>query len=246
MSKVHPSELEHSHEPDAIAARLVGGPNVSYLRDWVYGGIDGAVTTFAIVAGSLGAGLSSTIILILGLANLLADGFSMAAANYSGTKAEEEDYRRLKRIEEKHIHLEPAGEREEIRQIYIAKGYTGAELETLVNIITSRQQTWIDTMMLEEYGLSQVQRSAKKAALATFAAFVICGSVPLIPFLFGLPASGPVTTAMTALAFFGIGSAKARWSTKGWVSSGLETTAIGMAAAGIAWAVGYLLHGLIG
>lgn len=246
MSNTPSSELEHSHDPGAIAARLDGGPNISYLRDWVYGGIDGAVTTFAIVAGSLGAGLSSTIILILGLANLLADGFSMAAANYSGTKAEEEDYRRLKRIEEKHIHLEPAGEREEIRQIYRAKGYEGKELETLVDIITSRRQTWIDTMMLEEYGLSQVQRSAKKAALATFAAFVICGSVPLIPFVFGLPASGPLTTGMTALAFFGIGSAKARWSTKGWVASGLETTAIGMAAAGIAWAVGYLLHGLIG
>ncbi len=238
-------ELEHSHLPDDIASRLQDGPKISYLRDWVYGGIDGAVTTFAIVAGSLGANLSSTIILILGVANLLADGFSMAAANYSGTKTEDEDYRRLQKVEEKHIRLDPEGEKEEIRQIYIAKGYQGEELESLVAIITSRRQTWVETMMQEEYGLSAAQRSPMKAALATFAAFVICGSLPLLPFLFGVPASGPITTALTATAFFVIGSIKARWSTQHWLWSGLETTAIGMAAAGIAWLVGFLLHGLI-
>ena len=74
-------KLEHSHQPEDIASRLASGPTASYLRDWIYGGIDGAVTTFAIVAGSVGANLSAKIILILGMANLLADGFSMAAAN---------------------------------------------------------------------------------------------------------------------------------------------------------------------
>ncbi|WP_417684164.1 VIT1/CCC1 transporter family protein [Roseibium sp.] len=237
--------LEHSHAPDDIADRLRDGPNISYLRDWVYGGIDGAVTTFAIVAGSLGANLSSTIVLILGLANLLADGFSMAAANYSGTKTEEADYHRLQSIEEKHIRLEPDGEREEIRQIYKAKGYEGQELESLVAIITSRRQTWIETMMQEEYGLGSAQRSAMKAAIATFAAFIICGSLPLLPFVFGWQASGLITSLSTACAFFLIGSIKAKWSTQSWYMSGLETTAIGMAAAGIAWIVGYLLHGLV-
>ncbi|WP_346897926.1 VIT1/CCC1 transporter family protein [uncultured Roseibium sp.] len=238
--------LEHSHTPDDIADRLHDGPTISYLRDWVYGGIDGAVTTFAVVAGAVGANLSTPIILILGLANLLADGFSMAAANYSGTKTEEDDYRRLKLVEEKHIHLEPDGEREEIRQIYKAKGYHGAELETLVGIITSRRQTWIETMMQEEYGLSAAQRSPLKAALTTFAAFVVCGSLPLVPFVFGLPASAEITTFLTAIAFFGIGSIKSLWSTQHWFWSGLETTVIGMAAAAIAWIVGYLLQGLMG
>lgn len=238
--------LEHSHTPGDIADRLHDGPTISYLRDWVYGGIDGAVTTFAVVAGAVGANLSTPIILILGLANLMADGFSMAAANYSGTKTEEDDYRRLKLVEEKHIRLEPEGEREEIRQIYKAKGYDGQELETLVGIITSQRQTWIETMMQEEYGLSAAQRSPLKAALTTFAAFVICGSLPLTPFVFGLPASAQITTLLTASAFFGIGSIKSRWSTQHWFWSGLETTAIGMAAAAIAWLVGYLLQGLMG
>jgi len=237
--------LEHSHTPDDIADRLQDGPVINYLRDWVYGGIDGAVTTFAVVAGAVGANLSTPIILILGLANLLADGFSMAAANYSGTKTEEDDYRRLKLVEEKHIRLEPEGEREEIRQIYKAKGYDGEELETLVSIITSQRQTWIETMMQEEYGLSAAQRSPLKAALTTFAAFVVCGTLPLVPFLFGFPASAQITTLLTASAFFAIGSIKSRWSTQHWFWSGLETTAIGMAAAAIAWVVGHLLQGLI-
>ena len=75
-------KLEHAHTVEAISARLAKDPKVSYLRDWIYGGIDGAVTTFAIVAGVVGANLSSSVIIVLGLANLLADGFSMAAGNY--------------------------------------------------------------------------------------------------------------------------------------------------------------------
>lgn len=237
--------LEHEHSPEAISRRLKAGPQTSYLRDWVYGGIDGAVTTFAIVAGSVGAELSNTVVMILGLANLLADGFSMAAANYSGTKAELEDYRRLENIEKKHIRLAPEGEREEIRQIYLAKGYQGEELETLVDIITSQKDTWVETMMQEEYGLSHTRRSAAKAALATFAAFALCGSLPLLPFVVGLASSAMITTVLTGAAFFLIGSIKSKWSTRGWLSSGLETTAIGMSAAGIAWLVGFLLNGLV-
>jgi hypothetical protein len=78
--------MEHEHSAQAIASRLSGAPAFSYLRDWVYGGIDGAVTTFAIVAGVVGAEMSNRVVLILGIANLVADGFSMAASNYSGTK----------------------------------------------------------------------------------------------------------------------------------------------------------------
>lgn len=238
--------LEHSHTPQDIAARLARGPDTSYLRDWVYGGIDGAVTTFAIVAGSLGAGLSTTIILILGAANLLADGFSMAAANYSGSKSENEDFERLRAIEEKHIRTAPDGEREEIRQIFLAKGYRGTDLEDLVRLVTANRSTWIETMMLAEYGVSDSGRAPVKAALFTFAAFVLFGAVPLLPFVASMPASSLTATAMTALAFFAIGSLRARWSQRHWFSCGLETTAIGMAAAAIAFLAGYGLHHLLG
>ena len=99
--------IDHDHSPEAIRARLAGGPQHSYIRDWVYGGIDGAVTTFAIVAGVAGAQLSSSIILIIGMANIIADGFSMAASNYLGTRTEHEQLNHLEAIEHRHIETDP-------------------------------------------------------------------------------------------------------------------------------------------
>ncbi|MAA98330.1 MAG: hypothetical protein CMN87_12655 [Stappia sp.] len=237
--------LEHDHSAAAIAARLSRGPRVSYLRDWIYGGIDGAVTTFAIVAGSLGASLSARVILILGAANLIADGFSMAAANYSGTKAEHDDHARLKAVEERHIACAPEGEREEIRQIYKAKGYDGDDLESLTNLVVSRRSVWIETMLAEEYGVSAGLRHPLKSAAATFSAFVICGLVPLLPFIAGLQASALTAALATGAVFFAIGSAKSIWSTQSWFRSGLETLTIGLGAALLAWGVGYVLERLV-
>lgn len=238
--------LEHSHKPADIATRLAPGPGASYLRDWIYGGIDGAVTTFAIVAGSVGASLSAKVILILGVANLLADGFSMAAANYSGSKSEIEDYARLRSIEEKHIAVVPDGEREEIRQIFGAKGYDGEDLETMVRLVTSNKATWIETMMQAEYGMSDGHRNPLRAALYTFAAFVLFGSIPLMPFVLSFQSSSVIASALTAFAFFVIGSMRARWSQRSWLSCGAETTAIGMLAAAIAFLAGHGLQQLIG
>jgi len=236
---------EHRHSTAAIAERLARGPKVNYLRDWVYGGIDGAVTTFAIVAGAVGADLSTRVVLILGAANLIADGFSMAAANYSGTRAEIEDYERLRDMEERHVALYPEGERQEIRQIFQNKGFRGGQLDKLVELITSRKDHWIDTMLTEEHGLAPIQRSPRTAAASTFAAFVICGAVPLLPYALGLAGSAVTATAGTALVFFLIGSVKSLWSTVSWWRSGLETLVIGMAAAGLAYAVGRLLEGIL-
>jgi hypothetical protein len=78
--------LEHSHDEQAIRARLARGPRSNYLGDWTYGGIDGAVTTFSIVAGVVGADLPASVVLLLGFANLVADGFAMAAGNYIAPK----------------------------------------------------------------------------------------------------------------------------------------------------------------
>ena len=237
--------LEHSHAPGAIAKRLRHGPRVSYLRDWVYGGIDGTVTTFAIMAGVVGADLSATVVIVLGLANLLADGFSMAAGNFTGTKAEHDEYDQLRHMEERHIELAPEGEREEIRQIFQAKGFEGEALESAVKIITDHREQWIDTMMAEEHGMPAVVRSPIRAALYTFAAFVLCGSVPLLPYAAGLPAPEWPSAIMTGVTFFAIGSVRSRWSPKPWWLAGLETLAIGMVAASVAYFIGYLLRGLV-
>jgi vacuolar iron transporter family protein len=238
------SALEHSHSKKAIHNRLAQGPHNSYLRDWIYGGIDGAVTTFAIIAGIVGAHLSTSIIFILGFANVLADGFAMAAGNYGATKAERDDYERVLAIERRHVALEPEGEREEIRQIFAAKGFTGEDLERAVDVITSDPARWIKTMATEEYGLAPAQRSPPRAAVSTFMAFIICGCVPLLTYLF----TDSLTACVlgTGATFFAVGAVKSRWSPAGWLRSGVETFLIGMGAAALAFAVGFGLRAYFG
>jgi len=238
--------MEHEHSAEAIHDRLLAGPSHNYLRDWIYGGIDGSVTTFAVVGGVVGAQLSPWTILILGFANLFADGFSMAASNFLGTKAELDDWRRLEAIENRHIDLTPEGEREEVKQIFQLKGFEGEDLRRMVALVTSDRQRWIHTMLAEEYGLPREVRSPWIAAVSTFTAFLVCGLVPLLPYLLGLPQSLSVSTVATGIVFFAIGSAKSKWSTTSWWQSGLTTFLVGAMAATLAYATGLLFKILLG
>jgi VIT1/CCC1 family predicted Fe2+/Mn2+ transporter len=234
----------HAHTREAIRRRLAEAHRPSYLRDWVYGGIDGAVTTFAVVSGVAGAQLSPNIVIVIGLANILADGFSMAASNYSATKTEVDDRQRLRDVERNHIALFPEGEREEVRQILAGKGLGGAALEEAVRAITANEETWINTMLVDEYGLAPSVRSPLQAGAHTFLAFMLCGTVPLLPFLLGLATPLLWASVLTATVFFAIGSAKSLWSLDHWTKSGMETVAIGLGAASMAYLVGHLLRGL--
>jgi VIT1/CCC1 family predicted Fe2+/Mn2+ transporter len=236
--------MEHEHSPTAIRERLSTGTKHNYLRDWIYGGVDGAVTTFAVVSGVAGARLSTSIILVMGFANLLADGFSMAASNFLGTRAEHEDLLRLEEVEHRHIDLEPEGEREEVRQIFQQKGFTGADLERIVELVTANRERWVRTMLSEEYGLPRSVRSAWIAAFSTFTAFVICGLVPLLPYLFSFESSLKTSVVMTAVVFFVIGAVKSRWSTASWVRSGISTLLVGGVAAALAYVAGLVLKDL--
>lgn len=236
--------MEHEHSVKAIQERLSAGPQHNYLRDWIYGGIDGSVTTFAVVTGIVGAHLPPVVIVIMGLANLMADGFSMAASNFLGTKSEHDDVIRLEAIERRHIEVAPEGEREEVRQIFAAKGFAGADLERVVELITSDPDRWVRTMLTEEYGLPLQPRSPWMAAIATFSAFALCGLMPLLPFLIGLNNAFLASVILTGAVFFIIGSIKSRWSTVSWWRSGLSTLMVGGVAAGLAYVVGMFLKRL--
>ena len=244
-------ELRKAHSVEAVRERLALGVRQNCLGDFIYGAIDGAVTTLAVVAGVAGAGLPSPVIIILGLANLVADGFSMAAANFLGTRAENQRLVRQRRFEQLEIRLHPEGEREEIRQIFAAKGVRGETLERVVEAITADEDRWLDVMMTEEHGMSRAKRSALRAASATFIAFVIVGAVPLISFVsnaLGATIANPfgVCVALTGLAFFGVGAAKGRVVDQRWWLSGIETLAVGGAAASIAYGIGVALRGFVG
>jgi vacuolar iron transporter family protein len=249
-SRLEARALGPEHTPASISARLRTPPRASYLRDFVYGAIDGTVTTFAVVAGVAGAGLSDRVVIILGLANLLADGFSMAVSNFLGTRAEQQERARARRDEERHIALVPEGEQEEIRQIFAAKGFAAADLDRVVDVITADRDVWVDTMMREELGYASGSADPLRAAAATFAAFAVLGFLPLAVFVVDLLAPVDIaapfawSAVMTAVAFFAVGSLKARFVARSSWRSGLETLAVGGAAAVLAFGAGTVLGGI--
>ncbi|PUB15631.1 VIT1/CCC1 transporter family protein [Yoonia sediminilitoris] len=235
--------LEHGHSMEEIAARLDQQNNDSgRLRDAIFGGIDGTVTTFAIVAGVQGAGLSTGIVVALGLANVLADGFSMAAGNFSGTKALADDRRRLWAVEERHIAVNRQGELDELDQILARKGLRGQVRQDAGIMISEDKEQWISLMLAEEYGLPITDPRPIQAAFVIFGAFVAAGMLPLLPYLIGLPDAFSWSVVTSAACFFGIGAAKSRWSLAPWWKSGLETLLIGGLAAVLAFAVGRMFH----
>ncbi len=241
-------ELQKAHTPHAVSSRIAEPNSISYLRDFVYGAVDGCVTTFAVVSGVMGAELSQRVILILGLANLLADGFSMAIGNYLGTKIELQRLQRARRIEERHIDKIPVGEQEEIRQIFHQKGFEGDLLEKIVSVITADRRLWVETMLREEWGLSLHPSSPIKAAWVTFGAFFCIGFVPLIPytvltlFIDDIHTLFYIACLMTSVTFFGIGTLKSKFVELSWWKSGLETLLIGSVAASLSYIVGDILH----
>jgi vacuolar iron transporter family protein len=237
---------EHEHTHEAIRRRLAAGPRQSYLRDWVYGGIDGLVTTFAIVSGVVGAHLSARIILILGGASLIADGFAMAAGDYLATRSEEDEFRHAEAVERRHIEDFPEGEREEVREILRGQGIPDDLLERIVVSITADCDRWVRIMLRDEYGLAAALRLPRKAALLTFSAFLLCGLVPLVPFALSLNNAFWTASAVTGLMFLLIGALKSRWTTQSWWYSGLETLAVGGSASAVAYAIGSWLRGLTG
>lgn len=219
------------------------------LSDWVFGAIDGSITTFAIVAGVVGAGLSAGLVVVLGVANLLADGISMAAGRYVGAQAGLERRESASRRERRHIELVPAGEREEVRQLLQAKGFTGRDLNRAVDVITADEERWVDFMLTEELGFPPDPDPPLRAAAATFIGFVGFGSLPISPFVLdvsGVPIADPAlwSVALTAVSFSIIGVLRARIVHLPPVRTAARTLAIGGTAATVAFVIGYLLRGL--
>ena len=242
--------LKSDHTEEAIARRLAGATQHSYLGDFVLGAVDGAVTTFAIVAGAAGAGLSGAVALVLGLANVLADGFSMAAGNFLRARSDQQLLEQFRRMEETHIDHIPEGEREEVRQIFKGKGFDGEVLDQIVQVITEDRKQWVNTMLTEEWGLRLELPSPWWAAAATMSAFVLAGLVPLVPLLLAPEQhandSFALSSFLTGATFFGIGVTRGRTLGQHPIWSGLETLFIGGSAAAVAYVVGRLLHDFAG
>ncbi len=221
-----------------------------YLGEFVYGGIDGCVTTFAVVAGSVGAGLESAVIIILGFANLLADGFAMSVGAYLSSKSNKDNYEKHKQIEYWEIENLPEDEKEEIRDIYRAKGFSGDLLEKVVEVITSDKDRWVNDMMKEELEMIDEDKSPIYIGGVTYFSFILIGVIPLIvyviDFIDPLEQNLFVTASiLTAIGFLIIGLLKAYVNQTQFWKGMLETLFLGGIAAVVAYFVGDLLEKLV-
>jgi VIT1/CCC1 family predicted Fe2+/Mn2+ transporter len=222
----------------------------AYLGEFVYGGIDGSVTTFAVVAGSVGAGLDSSVILILGFANLLADGFSMSVGAYLSAKSEGHNYDKHKKLEYAEIEQKPGEERAEVLEIYRKKGFEGPLLEQVVDILTADKDRWVDVMMKEELFMMEQSRSPFKIGAVTYIAFLLVGFIPLALYLYdyAFSFSGNLfwaTSALTGMGFGIVGWLKSYVTDTSIWKGILETVALGALAAGVAYWVGDVLEKII-
>ena len=221
-----------------------------FLGEFVYGGIDGAVTTFAVVAGAVGAGLESSIIIILGFANLLADGLSMSIGAYLSTKSEKDNYQKHKNIEYYEVENMPETEREEVKEIYREKGFEGELLEQVVDVITSDKERWVNVMMKEELEMIDESKSPFRIGLTTYISFVIVGFIPLLIYVVDYISTLHVnlflySAILTGVAFIVIGILKAYISQSSIIKGIIETLILGAVAAIVAYYVGDVIEGFL-
>ncbi|PJE64826.1 MAG: hypothetical protein COU90_01005 [Candidatus Ryanbacteria bacterium CG10_big_fil_rev_8_21_14_0_10_43_42] len=223
--------------------------NGVYIKDIVYGANDGIITTFAVVAGVAGAGLDATVVLLLGLASLIADGFSMAASNYLGSKSEKHFTLRERRVEEMEFKADPHWEYTEMEGILKKKGYTSEDIAVLSPLLFKSKDFWIDIMLQEELGVSPVDEGGHpiKNGAATFSAFVIAGVIPLTPYLFISGTYDTFSTAIifTAITLFVVGALRSRFTGNSWVLEGFEMLFVGGIAAVIAYGIGYVISSIV-
>ncbi len=235
----------HIHGQKHFMARIS-----DYLGEFVYGGIDGAVTTFAVVAGAAGANLESSIVIILGFANLIADGFAMSVGSYLSNKSEIQNYNKHKQIEYWEVDNLPEVERQEIREIYEAKGFKGELLEQVVDTITADKDRWVDVMMKEELEMAEENKSPFAMGLITFLSFQMMGFVPLIIYVADYAGTiqmdlFTVSSILTGLTFIGIGFLKSLVTNTSKLRGIVETLILGGAAATLSYFIGDFLEQLV-
>lgn len=252
-SPIPASEVEHIrvlHHQGGAHEYFHRSTAGAYIGDAVFGANDGIITTFAVVAGVAGAQLAPAVVLILGAANLLGDGFSMAAGNYLARKSEAE-WRTTERTKELwEVEHMPNEERQEVRQMYAAKGFQGVELERVTQVLTSNKEVWVNEMMVGEHGITASSGNSHPAknASVTFVSFLVAGALPLLPYVMGLagPRAFTWSTVAAAVTLFIVGSLRTRVTQRRWLLAGLEMLLVGGVAAVVAYVVGWGLRGLVG
>lgn len=214
------------------------------LSDIILGGQDGLVNVLGVILGVAAASGETRIVLAAGLAATFAESASMAAVAYTSKVAERDYYKRQMDNEKREIMEVPHLERAEIREIYLNKGFKGKLLDEIVDVITSNEKIWLETMMSDELKLAPIHKKRPfSSAILVGVAAVVGSLVPLVPFIFLPIAEGiAVSLIITALVLFATGAVKAKVTVGNWGRSGLEMTVIGVVSALIGYFVGLLFR----
>lgn len=253
---VEGSKLIHQ----TIAIEKHAGGAGKYIKSIVYGGLDGIITTFAVVASIAGAGLGVGVVIIMGFASLFADGISMGMGDFLSSKAENDYTNEERKRESWECEHYIEGEINEMVELYVGKGMSEEDASQVVGIMSKYRDIFIDTMMVEELGLMAVDPSDSplKNGFVTLASFLIFGCVPMVSYVVAVainPNHGETTTfnatfmvasGMTLLTMFLLGALTSKFSPAKWYVSGLWMVANGGAAAVVAYLIGWGLGEIVG
>ena len=226
-----------------------GGAGSEYVKSIVFGGLDGIITTFAVVAAAQGADGELEVaktVLILGFANLFADGFSMGFGEFLSSRAELDFAKSEREREEWEFENAPDLEKKEMVDLYMERGISEEDSETLVAILSKDKNLFVDTMMVEELGIQvelEDQWAPFKSAVAMFVSFICFGMVPLFVYL---PQKDSIeifiiACSATALTLFILGAVRGKLTRQHWLKCGLYMVMNGAVAAGISYLVGFLV-----
>jgi len=214
-----------------------------WIGQAIYGVNDGLGAVFGIVSGVAGYTGGSNVVLISGLAGMLASALSMGSGAYLATKSEREVYEAELERERKEIEQDPEEEREELELFYQLKGFTKEESALLARRLTEQPEQLLKTLAHEELGLSEATfPNPIRATLSATLSTALGAFIPIIPFFFakGMPAV-IASMIISTLAHFVVGAAKTIVTGRSWLASGTEMTVVGVLEAAITYGLGVLL-----
>ncbi|GEK90150.1 VIT1/CCC1 transporter family protein [Alkalibacterium putridalgicola] len=224
--------------------RFEGG---EYIKSMVYGGLDGIITTFAVVSGVAGATLAVRVVIILGFSNLLADGFSMAVGDYLSSKSEKEYRAGVEDQTEREVVENYSDAVDRMSQSYQKKGLSEEDAECISTTLAKYDEPFVSQIVNQKYGSDSGVENPIKNATVTFFSFFIFGLIPLLAYVFSsfspfmMENAFLLASILTGITLFILGALKSRVTQSNWFRSGLEMLLVGGLAAIVAYLVGYLL-----
>lgn len=212
------------------------------LRNVVYGFNDGLTANFGLIAGVIGASAAPHLILISGLAGLIADSLSMGSSGYLAAVSEKEVFEYEKKMEREEIKLMPELETEELSLIYQAKGMNPEDARRLAEEAMKNPNQVLEEKIREELGIVESSQSPLKEGWITGLATAIGALIPVFPFFFWEGNYAVVISfTVSMLSHFGVGAARSFFTGRGILRSGFDMFVVGIGVAAVGYVIGELI-----